>query len=72
MLALTAAVLLAFRDVLGPARGLFFRDHGLVFKPRWHGVVSAHGRGELPHLTRGAAEYVPLTLLHRRACRGLA
>jgi hypothetical protein len=72
---LAAGVLIAFSDVLGPDRGLFFRDHLLVFKPRlWFTIASlkahqlpaspipAEASG-IPYEMLLNATYVPSTLL---------
>jgi hypothetical protein len=48
LFALFAGVVLAFHDVVGASRGLFFRDHTMVFKPRWQFVLDCFSRGELP------------------------
>lgn len=60
LLALLAGIAVAFADVLGADRGLFFRDHALTFRPRWWAVSKALGRGELPALTRASSDGVPL------------
>jgi hypothetical protein len=47
-LILLAGVIIAFQDVVGFDRGLMFRDHTSVFKPRWWFVTQSLRRGELP------------------------
>ena len=63
VLALVAGVALAFGDVLSPGRGLTFRDHILVFRPRWWGVVEAVSDGRWPGLTHASPGGVPLELM---------
>jgi hypothetical protein len=57
---LSAALILAFSDVIGPGRGLFYRDHVLVFKPEWWAVRDSLLHGALPALTRSNPGGVPL------------
>jgi hypothetical protein len=59
LLAITLAVLVAFTDVLGPERGLFFRDHLNAFKPKWWAVVESLRDGQLPALTHASPAGVP-------------
>jgi hypothetical protein len=60
LLLLVVGVLVAFSDVLGPERGLFFRDHADVYKQKWWGAVEALRRLELPGLTEATPGGVPL------------
>ena len=46
------AVLIAFADVLGADRGLMFRDHADVFKPRLWELKTHFGAFEFPSLTQ--------------------
>src|SRR5687768_5743605 len=50
LLLLFLAVALAFGEVIGPERGLFFRDHLLVFKPLWYSVWTQLRAGDWPVL----------------------
>ena len=59
---LLGAIAVAFSDVLGPGRGLFFRDHVLVFRPRAAGLVDAISAGRWPGLTRASPIGVPLEM----------
>jgi len=59
-LALAVGAVVAFLDGLWPGRGLFFRDHLLVFRPRWWFASEALGNGTLPLLTRSSPTGVPL------------
>lgn len=63
LLALFAGALIAFQDGLGADRGLFFRDHTLVFRPRWWWVSEAFHAGRLPALTHASTSGVPLETL---------
>jgi len=56
---LTVAVLIAFSDVAGSARGLYFRDHTTVFKPGWQAAVEAVREGRYPVLTMAQSEGIP-------------
>jgi len=63
LLGLVAAILLAFVEVLGPEHGLFFRDHGLAYRPRWGAVREAPLDARIPTLTRASRGDVPLEVL---------
>jgi hypothetical protein len=60
VLALVAGVAVAFGDVLPAGRGLLFRDHVLVFRPRWAAVVEALQSWRWPDLTQANTGGVPL------------
>ena len=55
-------LLIAFQDVLALGRGLMFRDHVLVFRPRAFGLVDAVREGRWPGLTQASAIGVPLEI----------
>ncbi len=59
-LVVVAAVLVTFSDALTWGRGLFFRDHTTVFRPRWSEVVAALQDGRWPHLTLAHPDGTPL------------
>jgi hypothetical protein len=74
LVVLAVLVAIAFSDVLGPDRGLFFRDHSLVFRPRWRFVSDRFHAGAWPaydaYNSTGVpfenllnATYVPTSLL---------
>jgi hypothetical protein len=75
LLVIVLAVGIAFSEVLGPERGLYFRDHELVFRPLWWSVWTQVRSGEWPSLNLAhpsgmpietsvnAALYTPLTIL---------
>ncbi|MCB9646899.1 MAG: hypothetical protein H6730_09945 [Deltaproteobacteria bacterium] len=63
LLTLIVAVAVVFGDVLPLERGLMFRDHALVFRPRWWAVADALAHGEWPALTHANTSGVPLELL---------
>jgi len=58
-----ASILVAFSDVLGPGEGLFFRDHGIAWRPRYLAIREAFLRGELPILTDAARGDLPMEVL---------
>src|SRR4051812_8382567 len=75
VLAILVAVIIAFSEVAGAERGLFFRDHLLVFRRRlWFVFESLHA-GQLPvgpnpadpagvpYEVLPTSTYVPSTLL---------
>ena len=62
------AVLLAgwavlFFEVLGPVDGLFYRDHGLAFRPLWWSAIEQLKAGQLPTVDMTH----PLGLPHEKA-----
>ncbi|MCC7381731.1 MAG: hypothetical protein IT384_07855 [Deltaproteobacteria bacterium] len=57
---LVTAAILAFSDVVGAERGLFFRDHLLVFKPLWWSVVTQLREGTWPVLSLAHPGGMPL------------
>ena len=59
-LLLLMGTLVAFADGLLPGRGLLYRDHSLVFRPRWWGVNQAFESWTLPVMTRASPGGVPL------------
>jgi hypothetical protein len=60
LILLLIAVLVAFSDVIGPERGLFFRDHTSLFRPRWLAVWESLRSGRLPTLTHAIGGGIPL------------
>src|SRR5687767_13648631 len=73
-LVMIAGVIVAFLPVIGPADGLFWGDHHMVFRARFWFVREFLLNGELPARTLAAnsgaplegltnATYTPLTLL---------
>lgn len=60
---LAVLVVVAFREVVGPERGLAFRDHLTVFRPWFWNLVEALRHGELPAMTRASPAGVPLESL---------
>jgi hypothetical protein len=57
---IAVAVLLAFAEVLGPDRGLFFRDHVLVYKPMWFSAWAQLHEGQWPVLNFGHPSGMPM------------
>ena len=57
---LIAGSVIAFLDVVGAERGLFFRDTIAVFKPLWSAAIEALRAGELPAMTHWSPSGVPI------------
>lgn len=60
---LLVATLIAYRDVVGPGRELFFRDHCVIYRHRWRVLVEYLFSGEWPALTRAHFGGAPLESL---------
>ena len=63
LLALTALVAIAFREVIGPRDGLWFGDHTEIFRQRWWFIVEALRQGHLPAKTLANGSGVPIESL---------
>ena len=62
-LGILAGVLVAFSDVLGPSEGLFFRDHGIAWRPRYFAIREAFAQGRLPVMTGAPRGDLPMEVL---------